>query len=40
MPNFVFFIPDQFRFDSLSCAGHPVIQTPNLDSLARRMGHA
>ena len=25
---------DQFRGDSLSCAGHPVVQTPNLDTLA------
>jgi hypothetical protein len=25
---------DQFRGDSLSCAGHPVVRTPNLDRLA------
>ncbi len=25
---------DQFRGDSLSCAGHPLVQTPNLDALA------
>lgn len=25
---------DQFRGDCLSCAGHPVVQTPNLDALA------
>lgn len=25
---------DQFRGDSLSCAGHPVVRTPNLDELA------
>ncbi len=25
---------DQFRGDSLSCAGHPLVQTPNLDRLA------
>ena len=26
---------DQFRADSLSCAGHPLVRTPNLDRLAR-----
>jgi arylsulfatase A-like enzyme len=25
---------DQFRGDSLGCAGHPIVQTPNLDQLA------
>src|SRR5215210_8093263 len=25
---------DQFRGDCLSCAGHPVVRTPNLDALA------
>ena len=25
---------DQFRGDSLSCAGHPLVQTPSLDALA------
>ena len=25
---------DQFRHDALSCAGHPVVRTPNLDALA------
>ena len=25
---------DQFRGDSLSCAGHPVVRTPTLDRLA------
>lgn len=27
---------DQWRADSLSCAGHPVCQTPNIDRLAAR----
>lgn len=27
---------DQFRGDALSCAGHPVVKTPNLDRLAQR----
>ncbi len=26
---------DQFRGDALSCAGHPVVQTPHLDELSR-----
>ena len=33
-PNVLFITLDQFRGDSLSCAGHPVVQTPNLDRLA------
>ncbi|QJF53102.1 sulfatase-like hydrolase/transferase [Roseobacter ponti] len=27
---------DQLRFDYLSCAGHPTLQTPNIDRLARK----
>ncbi|MCA9712268.1 MAG: sulfatase-like hydrolase/transferase, partial [Myxococcales bacterium] len=33
-PNVLLVTLDQFRADSLSCAGHPVVQTPNLDALA------
>ncbi len=33
-PNVLFITLDQFRGDSLSCAGHPVVKTPNLDALA------
>lgn len=33
-PNILFITLDQFRGDSLSCAGHPVVLTPNLDALA------
>jgi arylsulfatase A-like enzyme len=33
--NLLFIIADQWRADSLGCAGHPVVQTPNLDRLAR-----
>lgn len=32
--NVLFILADQFRVDSLSCVGHPVVQTPNLDMLA------
>ena len=33
-PNILFITLDQFRGDCLSCAGHPLVQTPNLDALA------
>jgi arylsulfatase A-like enzyme len=33
-PNFVLFITDQQRADFLGCAGHPVLRTPNIDSIA------
>ena len=33
-PNILFITLDQLRADSLSCAGHAVVQTPHLDSLA------
>ena len=35
-PNFLFFITDQQRADHLSCAGNPILKTPNIDSLADR----
>jgi arylsulfatase A-like enzyme len=33
-PNILFVTLDQFRADTLSVAGHPVVRTPNLDRLA------
>ena len=33
-PNILVIMPDTFRGDSLACAGHPAVQTPNLDRLA------
>jgi len=33
--NVLFILADQFRSDCLGIEGHPVIQTPNLDALAR-----
>ena len=33
-PNVLFVTLDQFRGDSLSCAGHPLVRTPRLDELA------
>lgn len=35
-PSFVFVMTDQQRADFLGCAGHPVLQTPNIDALAAR----
>ena len=34
-PNILMIMTDQQRFDSLSCYGCEIIQTPNLDKLAR-----
>ena len=36
-PNFLFIITDQHRADHLGCYGHPVVQTPNIDSIADRV---
>ncbi|MEA3223770.1 MAG: sulfatase-like hydrolase/transferase [Thermodesulfobacteriota bacterium] len=33
-PNVVFILGDDHRWDHLGCAGHPFLQTPNLDRLA------
>lgn len=33
-PNVLLITLDQFRGDTLSCAGHPVVHTPNLDAIA------
>ena len=34
-PNIVFFLADQMRSDCLGILGHPVVQTPHLDDMAR-----
>ncbi|OXM15801.1 arylsulfatase [Paenibacillus herberti] len=34
-PNVLLITVDQMRFDCLSIAGHPVVETPNLDELVR-----
>ncbi len=34
--NILFIMCDQLRFDYLSCYGHPILQTPNIDKLAMR----
>src|SRR5262245_56271747 len=33
--NIVLIVADDHRFDALGCAGHPFLQTPHLDALAR-----
>jgi len=33
--NILFIMYDQLRFDYLSCAGHPTLQTPNFDRVAK-----
>jgi arylsulfatase A-like enzyme len=35
-PNILLFITDQQRADYLGCYGHPVLQTPNIDAIARK----
>jgi arylsulfatase A-like enzyme len=34
-PNVVILYADDWRFDTLGCAGHPIVKTPNLDALAK-----
>jgi len=33
-PNLVFILIDDMRWDIMSCAGHPVVRTPNIDRIA------
>lgn len=33
-PNFVFFMPETLRAESLGCYGHPLVRTPNIDRMA------
>ncbi len=35
LPNLLFIMTDQQRFDAMSCAGNTVLKTPNMDRLAR-----
>ena len=35
-PNVVFFIADDVSQGDFGCYGHPIIQTPNVDSLAKK----
>lgn len=33
-PNFIIFMPDQLRYDSLGCTGNTAVRTPNIDAFA------
>src|SRR5579862_2469935 len=33
-PNFLLIMTDQQRADHLGCSGHPILRTPNIDSIA------
>ncbi|MCH7688069.1 MAG: sulfatase [Planctomycetes bacterium] len=33
-PNLIFFLSDDHRADVLGCAGHPIVKTPHIDTLA------
>ena len=33
--NLVVFLGEGLRYDELSCMGHPIVQTPNMDRIAR-----
>ena len=33
-PNFVFFMPETLRAESVACYGHPLVQTPNMNRMA------
>lgn len=35
-PNIILLLTDDQRNDTLGCAGHPIVQTPNIDKLAGR----
>jgi arylsulfatase A-like enzyme len=32
--NILYIMFDQLRFDYLGCAGHPTLETPNIDRIA------
>src|SRR5260221_635313 len=34
-PNLLFILTDDHRFDALGCTGNPIVQTPQIDRLAR-----
>ena len=35
-PNILILMADQHRADSLGCAGHPIVKTPNIDRIAQQ----
>jgi len=34
-PNILWLMADEYRYDVMHCAGHPMVRTPNLDRLAK-----
>src|SRR5215213_2840032 len=34
-PNIVFILVDDLRYNAVGCMGHPFVQTPNIDALAK-----
>lgn len=39
LPNIIFILSDDHRWDAMSCMNHPFISTPNLDKLAEQGVH-
>lgn len=35
-PSYILFVTDQHRADYLGCYGHPILKTPNIDTIANR----
>ena len=35
-PNILFIMVDEMRWDAMGCEKHPVVETPNLDRLAKQ----
>src|SRR5258706_76648 len=35
-PNIVFILADDLRWDTLRCAGNKIVQTPNIDAMAKQ----
>lgn len=43
LPNIIFILSDDHRWDAMGCAGNPIIETPELDQIAKtgvRFSHA
>ena len=38
-PNIIFVLADDHRYDAMGCMGHPFLETPNMDKMAREGVH-